>query len=143
MYVFYKDHFDATEGEDTKLGVFATIPAIENKTRNLICEIIGTFILVLVILFIGDEGNASQVGLGSVGALPVALLVVVIGMSFGGTTGYAINPARDLGPRIAHAILPIKGKGSSQWHYSWVPIAGPLIGGVVAALVYWIVKMLM
>ena len=143
VYVFYKDHFDATEGEDTKLGVFATIPAIENKTRNLICEIIGTFILVLVILFIGDEGNASQVGLGSVGALPVALLVVVIGMSFGGTTGYAINPARDLGPRIAHAILPIKGKGSSQWHYSWVPIAGPLIGGVVAALVYWIVKMLM
>lgn len=143
VYVFYKDHFDATEGEDTKLGVFATIPAIENKTRNLICEIIGTFILVLVILFIGDEGNASQVGLGSVGALPVALLVVVIGMSLGGTTGYAINPARDLGPRIAHAILPIKGKGSSQWHYSWVPIAGPLIGGVVAALVYWIVKMLM
>ena len=143
VYVFYKDHFDATEGEDTKLGVFATIPAIENKTRNLICEIIGTFILVLVILFIGDEGNASQVGLGSVGALPVALLVVVIGMSFGGTTGYAINPARDFGPRIAHAILPIKGKGSSQWHYSWVPIAGPLIGGVVAALVYWIVKMLM
>ena len=133
VYVFYKDHFDATEGEDT----------IGNKTRNLICEIIGTFILVLVILFIGDEGNASQVGLGSVGALPVALLVVVIGMSFGGTTGYAINPARDLGPRIAHAILPIKGKGSSQWHYSWVPIAGPLIGGVVAALVYWIVKMLM
>ncbi len=143
VYVFYKDHFDATEGAEAKLGVFSTIPAIPNKTRNLICEIIGTFILVLVILFIGDEGNASQVGLGSVGALPVALLVVVIGMSLGGTTGYAINPARDLGPRIAHAILPIKGKGSSQWHYSWIPVVGPLLGGVVAALVYWIVKTMM
>lgn len=143
VYVFYKDHFDATEGTEAKLGVFSTIPAIPNKTRNLISEIIGTFILVLVILFIGDEGNASQFGLGSVGALPVALLVVVIGMSLGGTTGYAINPARDLGPRIAHAILPIKGKGSSQWHYSWVPIIGPVLGGVVAALVYWIVKMMM
>lgn len=143
VYVFYKDHFDATEGAEAKLGVFSTIPAIPNKTHNLICEIIGTFILVLVILFIGDEGNASQVGLGSVGALPVALLVVVIGMSLGGTTGYAINPARDLGPRIAHAILPIKGKGSSQWHYSWIPVVGPLLGGVVAALVYWIVKTMM
>lgn len=143
VYMFYKDHFDATDDAEAKLGVFSTIPAIENKSRNLICEIIGTFILVLVILFIGDEGNASQVGLGSVGALPVALLVVAIGMSLGGTTGYAINPARDLGPRIAHAVLPIKGKGGSQWGYSWVPIAGPLLGGVIAALVYWMVKTIM
>ena len=143
VYVFYKDHFDATAEAETKLGVFATIPAIENYRRNMICEIVGTFILVLVILFMGDKENSSEVGLGSVGALPVALLVVVIGMSLGGTTGYAINPARDLGPRIAHAILPIKGKGSSQWSYSWVPIVGPLLGGVLAALLYLLVKELM
>ena len=143
VYVFYKDHFDATAEAETKLGVFATIPAIKNYRRNMICEIVGTFILVLVILFMGDKENSSEVGLGSVGALPVALLVVVIGMSLGGTTGYAINPARDLGPRIAHAILPIKGKGPSQWSYSWVPIVGPLLGGVLAALLYLMVKKLM
>lgn len=143
VYVFYKDHFDATAEAETKLGVFATIPAIKNYRRNMICEIVGTFILVLVILFMGDKENSSEVGLGSVGALPVALLVVVIGMSLGGTTGYAINPARDLGPRIAHAILPIKGKGSSQWSYNWVPIVGPLLGGVLAALLYLMVKELM
>lgn len=143
VYVFYKDHFEATAEAETKLGVFATIPAIKNYRRNMICEIVGTFILVLVILFMGDKENSSEVGLGSVGALPVALLVVVIGMSLGGTTGYAINPARDLGPRIAHAILPIKGKGSSQWSYSWVPIVGPLLGGVLAALLYLLVKELM
>ena len=143
VYVFYKDHFDATAEAETKLGVFATIPAIKNYRRNMICEIVGTFLLVLVILFMGDKENSSEVGLGSVGALPVALLVVVIGMSLGGTTGYAINPARDLGPRIAHAILPIKGKGSSQWSYSWVPIVGPLLGGVLAALLYLLVKELM
>ena len=143
VYVFYKDHFDATTEAETKLGVFATIPAIKNYRRNMICEIVGTFILVLVILFMGDKENSSEVGLGSVGALPVALLVVVIGMSLGGTTGYAINPARDLGPRIAHAILPIKGKGSSQWSYSWVPIVGPLLGGILAALLYLLVKELM
>ncbi len=143
VYVFYKDHFDATEDAESKLGVFSTIPAIRNHSRNLISEIVGTFVLVLVILFIGDEGNSSQVGLGSIGALPVALLVVVIGMSLGGTTGYAINPARDLGPRIAHALLPIKGKGSSQWSYSWVPIVGPLLGGVIAALLYCAIKAMM
>lgn len=139
VYVFYRDHFDATDGAETKLGVFSTIPAIKNYTRNLISEIVGTFVLVLVILFMGDKSNAAEVGLGSVGAFPVAFLVVVIGMSLGGTTGYAINPARDLGPRIAHAILPIKGKGSSQWSYSWVPILGPIIGAALAALIYWAV----
>ncbi|MCM1022073.1 MAG: aquaporin family protein [Muribaculum sp.] len=140
VWVFYKDHFDATDNAETKLGVFATIPAIKNRRRNLISEIIGTFVLVIVILFIGNEGNSSEVGLGSVGALPVALLVVVIGMSLGGTTGYAINPARDFGPRLAHALLPIKQKGSSQWDYSMVPIFGPLLGGVLAALVYWLIE---
>ncbi|MDE6072404.1 MAG: aquaporin family protein [Muribaculaceae bacterium] len=139
VYVFYKDHFDATEDADTKLGVFSTIPAIRNHVRNLISEIIGTFVLILVILFIGDKSNAAEVGLGSIGAIPVALLVVAIGLSLGGTTGYAINPARDLGPRLAHAALPIKGKGKSQWGYAWIPIAGPIIGSALAALVYWLV----
>ena len=139
VYVFYKDHFDATEDTETKLGVFSTIPAIRNHTRNLISEIVGTFVLSLVILFIGDKSNAAEVGLGSIGAIPVALLVVVIGLSLGGTTGYAINPARDLGPRLAHAFLPIKGKGKSQWSYSWVPIVGPIVGAALAAVVYWLV----
>lgn len=139
VYVFYKDHFDVTEDADTKLGVFSTIPAIHNHARNLISEIVGTFVLILVILFIGDKSNAAEVGLGSIGAIPVALLVVVIGLSLGGTTGYAINPARDLGPRLAHAFLPIKGKGKSQWSYSWVPIVGPILGAALAAVVYWLV----
>ena len=139
VYIFYKDHFDATEEAAAKLGVFSTIPAIENKTRNFICELIGTFLLVLVILFLGDKNNTAEVGLGTIGAIPVGLLVVVIGMALGGTTGYAINPARDLGPRLAHWLMPIKGKGSSQWGYSWVPIAGPVVGGLLAALLYWAV----
>lgn len=143
VYCFYKDHFDATADPTSKLGVFATIPAIHNPWRNLISEIIGTFVLLIVILFIGDEVNASEVGLGAIGALPVALLVVVIGMSLGGTTGYAINPARDFGPRMAHALLPISGKGSSQWHYAWVPIVGPVIGSLLAAAVYFGVKSMM
>ena len=142
VWVFYKDHFDATGPADVKLGVFATIPAIKNYRRNLLSEIIGTFILIVVVLFIGDENNTPEVGLGSVGALPVALLVVAIGMSLGGTTGYAINPARDLGPRIVHSLLPIKGKGSSQWDYSFVPVAGPLTGCLVAAAVYLLIRIL-
>lgn len=139
VYVFYKDHFDATEDQETKLGVFSTIPAIKDHWRNLVSEIIGTFVLILVILFIGDKSNASEVGLGSIGAIPVALLVVAIGLSLGGTTGYAINPARDLGPRLAHFFLPIKGKGKSQWNYAWVPIVGPIIGSALAAGLYWLV----
>lgn len=139
VYVFYKDHFDATEDQETKLGVFATIPAIKNHWRNVICEVVGTFVLILVILFIGDKSNASEVGLGSICAIQVALLVVAIGLSLGGTTGYAINPARDFGPRLAHGILPIKGKGDSQWGYAWVPVVGSIIGAVLAAVVYWLV----
>ena len=136
VYWFYKDHFDLTEDPDTKLGVFATIPAVENLKRNFLSEVIGTFVLVLTVLFLSEKGNTAEVGLGSMGALPVSLLVVVIGMSLGGTTGYAINPARDFGPRLAHAVLPIKGKGSSRWRYVWVPIAGPILGALFAALVY-------
>lgn len=139
VYIFYKDHFDLTEDQATKLGVFSTIPAVKNYWRNLISEMVGTFILILVILFLSTKANAAEVGLGTIGALPVALLVVVIGMSLGGTTGYAINPARDFGPRLAHFFLPIKGKGSSQWNYSWVPVVGPILGAAAAAGVYWLI----
>lgn len=141
VYAFYKDHFDATAEQDAKLGVFATIPAIRNLKRNFLSEVIGTFVLILVILFLSESGNTSEVGLGSIGALPVALLVVVIGMSLGGTTGYAINPVRDLGPRLVHHLLPIKGKGSSQWKYAWVPIAGPIVGALFAVLVFWLYRL--
>lgn len=143
VYVFYKDHFDATEDKPTKLAVFSTIPAIRNYRRNLVCEVLGTFVLVLVILYMSETGNTAEVGLGSIGAIPVALLVVVIGMSLGGTTGYAINPARDMGPRLAHAALPIKDKGSNDWEYSWIPILGPILGAVTAAIVFAVVKSVM
>ncbi|NYF15786.1 glycerol uptake facilitator protein [Microbacterium sp. AK009] len=126
----YKKHFDAEEDAATKLGVFSTGPAIRTYGWNLVTEIIGTFVLVFVVIGFGRNGDPS--GLAALGALPVALLVVGIGASLGGPTGYAINPARDLGPRIAHAILPIKNKGGSDWSYSWVPIVGPIIGGVLA-----------
>ena len=114
------------------LGVFSTGPAIRSYGWNLVTEIVGTFVLVFVVIGFGRNGDAA--GLAALGALPVALLVIGIGASLGGPTGYAINPARDLGPRIAHAILPIKGKGGSDWGYSWVPVVGPIIGGVLAGL---------
>jgi glycerol uptake facilitator protein len=131
----YWDHFKATEDKGLKLAVFCTAPNIRNYGLNLVSEIIGTFVLVFVIFAFGHNGSAS--GLASLGALPVALLVWVIGLSLGGTTGYAINPARDLGPRIMHAVLPIPGKGASDWEYAWVPVVGPLIGGALAAIVYY------
>lgn len=136
VYLFYKDHFDATEDKDTKLGVFCTIPAIRNNWRNFFCEAVATWLLVFVVLAFGTPGETPQVGMGSLGAFPVAMLIMAIGMSLGSTTGYAINPARDLAPRIAHAILPIKGKGKSGWDYSWVPVAGPVVGAAVAALTF-------
>ena len=132
VWLHYKDHYDITEEADLKLATFSTAPAIRNTISNVISEVIGTFVLVLGVLYMA----APEVGLGALDALPVALLVVVIGMSLGGTTGYAINPARDLGPRIAHFLLPIKGKGSSDWSYSWIPVVGPIIGGAIAALLY-------
>ncbi len=137
VWVTYRDHFNATEDKGAILAVFSTEPAIRNNISNLLSEIIGTFVLVFTIFYFTDAslGKTHElIGLGSIGALPVALLVWAIGLSLGGTTGYAINPARDLGPRIMHAILPIKTKGSSGWDYSWVPIAGPIIGGSLAAL---------
>ena len=136
VYAFYKDHYDATSDPATKLGTFCTIPAIRNYGRNLFSEIIGTFVLVFVILALASRGNTPEMGMGALGAFPVSMLIVALGMSLGCTTGYAINPARDLAPRIAHAVLPIKGKGSSDWAYSWVPVLGPIIGGFLAAALY-------
>jgi glycerol uptake facilitator protein len=132
VYIHYLPHWSVTENADLKLAVFSTGPAIRNTPANLVSEFIGTFVLVFVILTFGNSGDAA--GLASLGALPVALLVIVIGLSLGGTTGYAINPARDLGPRIAHFLLPIPGKRDSDWSYSWIPVVGPIAGGVVAAL---------
>jgi glycerol uptake facilitator protein len=128
-YLAFKLHFDAEEDPGAKLAVFSTGPAIRNYGWNLVTEIIGTFVLIFLILVSG--GTPTEVG-----PLFVALLVVGIGASLGGPTGYAINPARDLGPRIAHAVLPIKGKGSSDWAYSWVPVVGPIIGAVIATLLF-------
>jgi glycerol uptake facilitator protein len=129
----YYQHFGDTEDPGLKLAVFSTGPAIRNYGFNLVTEIIGTFVLVLGVL--GIVANAAP---GEVGLTPllIAFLVAGIGLSLGGPTGYAINPARDLGPRIAHAVLPVPGKGDSDWSYSWVPVVGPLIGGALGAVAY-------
>ena len=132
VWLQYKKHFEITDDQAVKRAVFCTAPEIRSAGSNFFSEIVGTFVLVLGVLYLAEP----EVGLGSISALPVALLVFGIGMSLGGTTGYAINPARDLGPRIAHAILPIKNKGESDWGYSWIPVLGPIIGGVLAALLY-------
>ena len=142
VWLNYKDHFARTDDPDATLGVFSTGPAIKNFPVNFICEVTGTFVLMFVILYFSEpEFKAdgivnARVGLGSIGAIPVALLVVVIGIGLGGTTGYAINPVRDLVPRIMHAILPIPQKGSSNWGYSWVPVLGPIMGAVIASIIY-------
>lgn len=132
VWLAYKQHFDATEDIKSKLAVFCTGPAIRNPAHNLITEIIGTFVFILGVLFIVLPDGKFV----SVNALPVALLVLAIGLSLGGPTGYAINPARDLGPRIMHAILPIKNKGTSDWAHSWIPVFGPIIGGLLAAVLF-------
>ena len=137
-WLAYKKHFDDEPDPANKLGVFSTGPAIRSYGWNVLTEAIGTFVLVFVVIAFGRGGDAgahTPAGLAALGALPVAFLVVGIGVSLGGPTGYAINPARDLGPRIAHALLPIKGKGGSDWSYAWVPIVGPLLGGAIAGLV--------
>ena len=133
VYIHYLPHWAETENADLKLAVFSTGPAIRNYAANFISEVIGTFVLVFVIFAFANNGKA---GLAALGALPVALLVLVIGLALGGTTGYAINPARDLGPRIAHFLLPIPGKRDSDWSYAWVPVVGPLVGGALAVIVY-------
>lgn len=129
VFLHYLPHWAETENADLKLAVFSTGPAIRNTSANFISEFIGTFFLVFAVFAIG--GPAAPIA-----PLAIGLLVVVIGLSLGGTTGYAINPARDLGPRIAHFLLPIAGKRDSDWQYSWIPVAGPLAGGAVGALAY-------
>lgn len=133
VWLHYRPHFGATEDKDLKLAVFCTGPAIRDSFSNFVSETIGTFVLVFGVLYLA----APEVGLGALDALPVGLLVLVIGLSLGGTTGYAINPARDLSPRIMHAILPIAGgKRDSDWGYAWIPVFGPLAGGLLAAIAY-------
>jgi glycerol uptake facilitator protein len=136
VWLAYLAHWGETEDEGLKLGVFCTAPAIYNTPANVITEIIGTFVLVFGIS--GILANTAAVG-GSAPALNpllVGLLVLGIGLSLGGPTGYAINPARDLGPRIAHAVLPIAGKGGNDWGYSWIPVVGPIIGGILGAVLF-------
>ncbi len=136
-WLAYKKHFDEDAPDGFKLGVFSTGPEIRSYGWNLVTEAIGTFVLVFIVLAAGHWGDSATKtpgGLGWLGALGVAILIVGIGASLGGPTGYAINPSRDLGPRIAHAVLPIPNKGSSDWSYAWVPVVGPIVGGVIAGL---------
>jgi len=132
VWLSYKQHFDVSTDADGKLAVFCTSPAIRNPLNNIITEIIGSFVLVFGALSISGRSDY----LGSVDALPVALLVLAIGLGLGGPTGYAINPARDLGSRIMHYLLPISGKRNSDWSYAWVPVVGPVAGGIAAMLLY-------
>jgi glycerol uptake facilitator protein len=146
VLTMYWHHYAASNDPAAKLATFCTGPAIRRTGSNLFSEIVGTMVLVLAVLLAVEpsismasqaaEGLAApsmKIGLGSLGALPVGLLVLSIGLSLGGTTGYAINPARDLGPRLAHALLPVPGKGDSDWGYAWIPVVGPLLGGLIAA----------
>ncbi|RRD46269.1 MIP/aquaporin family protein [Tessaracoccus sp. OH4464_COT-324] len=133
-WVAYKEHYDEEPNPALKLATFSTAPEIRKPLWNCLTEIVGTFVLVFVVVGAGVFGAGAQ-NLGWLNALGVGLLIVVIGIALGGPTGYAINPARDLGPRIMHAILPIKGKGSSDWGYAWVPVVAPMIGGVLGGLV--------
>lgn len=138
VWLSYKDHYAETEDSGAILATFSTGPAIRKPVSNVITEVIGTFVLVFTVFYITganleQEGAFLPIGLGSVGALPVALLVWVIGLSLGGPTGYAINPARDLGPRLTHMLLPIKHKGSNDWGYAWIPVLAPIVGAAIAA----------
>jgi len=132
VWLAYKQHFDETPDGDTKLGVFCTAPAKRNYMHNFLTELIGTFVFMFAVLSI----TKSSASLGSLDALPVALVVLAIGLSLGGPTGYAINPARDLGPRIMHFLLPIKNKRDSDWGYSWIPVIAPITGALLAAVLY-------
>lgn len=132
VWLTYKNHFDSTANSDVKLGVFCTGPAIRRPIFNIITEVVGTFVLMFGALLMSKPEHS----LGTLDALPVALLVLGIGLSLGGPTGYAINPARDLGPRIAHFILPIPNKRNSDWSYSWIPVIAPVIGALIAAFVF-------
>jgi len=149
VFLFYREHFEVTDDAGAKLACFCTAPNIRHIPQAVFCEVMGTFMLVLPVFLMtpatfrltsGPGSSDVILGLGSLGALPVGLLVWAIGLSLGGTTGYAINPARDLGPRIAHAFLPVPGKQGSDWGYAWVPVAGPILGGLLAAFVYSLLR---
>jgi glycerol uptake facilitator protein len=141
VWLTYKKQYEATEDQGAILATFSTSPAIRSPFWNLVTEIIGTFALVFGVFYIaGGSVGENAVSLGSLDALPVALLVMGIGFGLGGPTGYAINPARDFGPRLLHALLPIKNKGESDWSYAWVPIVGPIFGGALAAIVYMLIE---
>ncbi|MFW5755160.1 MAG: MIP/aquaporin family protein [Tangfeifania sp.] len=146
VYIFFRNHFSITTEPGAKKACFCTAPAIRDYRNNFFSEIVGTFVLVLAVLLITlpeleyqSFGN-TKVGLGSLGALPVALVVFSIGMSLGGTTGYAINPARDLAPRIVHTLLPLKNKDANDWSYSWIPALGPVAGAGLASLFYFLIE---
>jgi glycerol uptake facilitator protein len=147
VWAFYREHFAVSQDADATLACFSTAPNIRKMGQAVFCEVVGTFALILPIFLItsaevqmptavGGVAERVPIGLGAIGLIPVALLVFAIGLSLGGTTGYAINPARDLGPRLAHALLPIPGKRGSDWGYAWVPVVGPIVGAVLAALAY-------
>jgi glycerol uptake facilitator protein len=143
VWLVYKPHFDRTEDPLSQLAVFSTGPAIRQPVANLFSEAVGTFVLIFVVFYftspeLGDE--KTPIGMGALGAIPVSFLVWGIGLSLGGTTGYAINPARDLGPRIIHALIPIKNKCHSDWAYAWVPVLGPVLGAAAAALLYMLLQ---
>ena len=150
VFLHYREHFKATEDGNAKLACFSTAPNVRNLPQAFFCEVVGTFLLVLPVFFMTDAkiklpflpapSSDVVIGLGTLGALPVALLVFAIGLSLGGTTGYAINPARDLGPRIAHALLPVPGKRDGDWGYAWIPVLGPLVGGLLAAFAHSLLK---
>lgn len=146
VYVFFKNHFKITERQGAKKACFCTGPAIRNFGNNLFSEVVGTFVLILAVLLISlpqleyQSLGTAKVGMGSLGALPVSLVVLSIGLSLGGTTGYAINPARDLGPRIIHTLLPLKNKDNNDWQYAWIPVVGPVVGAGLAAAVYLLIK---
>ncbi|MGO1595237.1 MAG: MIP/aquaporin family protein [Sphingobacterium sp.] len=140
VWIFYKNHFARTDDPGAKQAVFCTSPAIRDLPNNLFSEAVGTFVLIFAILHFTDAKLAddSVIGLGSIGAIPVAFIVWVIGLSLGGTTGYAINPARDLGPRIVHALVPIKNKAAFDPAYAWVPVIGPIIGALIAVGLHYL-----
>ncbi len=145
VWLFYRDHYEMTTDKDVILATFATGPTVRKPLSNLFSEVVGTFVLIFAVLYICGPKVASttgeiEVGMGSLGAIPVAFVVMGIGMSLGGTTGYAINPARDLGPRLIHQLVPITHKGPSDWAYSWVPVVGPILGALLAAFVYSLVS---
>jgi glycerol uptake facilitator protein len=145
VFLYYREHFKVSDDANGKLACFATAPNIRNLKQAFLCEVIGTFLLILPVFLMTDvtlkfpiaSGSPQEVtvGLGTLGAIPVGLLVFGIGLSLGGTTGYAINPARDFGPRLAHALLPVPGKRDSDWGYAWVPVLAPVVGGLLAAWV--------